>query len=34
MDVQKQSIDSELNGWMKNADQTDDILVTGFKLNY
>jgi len=33
MREQKQRIDSELNGWMKNNNQTDDILVSGFKLN-
>ena len=32
MEKQKKLINAELNSWMKNNDQTDDILLTGFKL--
>jgi serine phosphatase RsbU (regulator of sigma subunit) len=32
MEKQKQLINSELHSWMKNNDQTDDILLAGFKL--
>jgi len=30
MEIQKQLIDGELNQWMRNRDQTDDILLAGF----
>ena len=32
MEKQKQLINSELHSWMKNNDQTDDILLAGFQL--